>query len=208
MIKRIIFDIDDTLIKFPKEFEIGYKEVLKKYNLDIEPKVLYKVIGEYETSGKYKYYDVDKLLNLINEKLNIKLGDDFVNDFFSMYNKLITEVDESVIETLKYLKDKYELVTLSNWFTNSQKERLKCVGIDNYFNEIYGTDIVPMKPLRESFLSVLGNNRIDECLIVGDNLNIDIKIPYEMGMNVYHLNNKGTSKYPTIRKVSDLKELL
>ena len=105
MIKRIIFDIDDTLISFPKGFEKGYNEVLKKNNLDIEPKLLYKIIDEYETSGKYKYYDVDKLLNLINERLNIKLSNDFADDFFNMYNKLITPVSNEVVETLKYLKD-------------------------------------------------------------------------------------------------------
>ena len=207
MIKRIIFDIDDTLISFPALFEDGYKKVIKKYNLYIEPKQLYEIIGEYETSGKYKYYDKDKLLRLINERLNTNLDKNFVNDFFNMYNKLITPVTDDVKDTLKYLKDKYELVTLSNWFTNSQKERLKCAGIYKYFDEVYGTDIVPMKPLKESFLSVIGDNKIDECLIVGDNYDMDINVPYEMGMNVYYLTNK-ESNYPSIKKISDLKELL
>ena len=207
MIKRIIFDIDDTLISFPALFEDGYKKVIKKYNLYIEPKQLYEIIGEYETSGKYKYYDKDKLLRLINERLNTNLDKNFVNDFFNMYNKLITPVTDDVKDTLKYLKDKYELVTLSNWFTNSQKERLKCAGIYKYFDEVYGTDIVPMKPLKESFLSVIGDNKIDECLIVGDNYDMDINVPYEIGMNVYYLTNK-ESNYPSIKKISDLKELL
>ena len=207
MIKRIIFDIDDTLILFPKEFETGYKEVLKKHNLNIEPIELYKIIGEYETSGRYKYYNIDKLLGLINERLSINLSKDFVDDFFNMYNKLITPVSKDVIDTLKYLKSKYELVTLSNWFTESQKERLKCAGILKYFDKVYGTDIVPMKPLKESFLSVIGDNSVDECLMIGDNFDIDIKVPMDFGMNVYHLTNKGCS-YPTIKKISDLKERL
>ena len=33
-----------------------------------------------------------------------------------------------------------------------------------------------------------------------DNLEVDIKVPYEMGMQVYHLNKFGTSKYPTIKE--------
>jgi len=207
MIKRIIFDIDDTLISFPKEFETGYKEVLKKHNLNIEPIELYKIIGEYETCGRYKYYNIDKLLGLINERLSINLSKDFVDDFFNMYNKLITPVSKDVIDTLKYLKSKYELVTLSNWFTESQKERLKCAGILKCFDEVYGTDIVPMKPLKESFLSVIGDNSVDECLMIGDNFDIDIKVPMDLGMNVYHLTNK-ESNYPTIKKISDLKERL
>lgn len=207
MIKRIIFDIDDTLITFPKEFEEGYNNVLKKYNLNIDPIELYKIIGEYEVSGKYKYYDVDKLLDLINERLNINLGKEFVNDFFDMYNKLITPVSNDVIDTLKYLSDKYELVTLSNWFTDSQKERLKCAGILEYFDEVYGTDIVPMKPNKESFMSVVGDHNIDECIMIGDNFDIDIKVPIEIGMNVYYLTNKETD-YPNIKSISDLKNKL
>ena len=207
MIKRIIFDIDDTLIPFPKGFEEGYKKVIEKYNLYIEPKELYKIIGEYETSGKYKYYNVDELLKLINKRLNTNLGESFVDEFFNMYNKLITPVDSSVIETLEYLKDRYELVALSNWFTDSQKERLKCSGIDKYFKEVYGTDIIPMKPLKESFLSVIGDKKIEECLMVGDNFDVDIKVPYDMGMNVYYLTSKETN-YPSIKNISDLKEML
>ena len=207
MIKRIIFDIDDTLIAFPKAFEEGYRKVIEKYNLYIEPKELYKIIGEYETSGKYKYYNVDELLKLINKRLNTNLDKSFVDEFFNMYNKLITPVSDGVIETLEYLKDKYELVALSNWFTDSQKERLKCAGIYRYFDDVYGTDIVPMKPLKESFLSILGNNKIEECLMVGDNFDVDIKTPLEIGMNVYYLTDK-ESNYPSIKKISDLKDVL
>ena len=207
MIKRIIFDIDDTLMPFPKQFEEGYKNVLKKYNLEIEPKKLYNIIGEYETSGKYKYYDKEELIKLLNKRLNMNLDDNFVDDFFEMYNALITPIPKDVVDTLGYLKSKYELVTLSNWFTNSQEARLKKAGILKYFDKVYGTDIVPMKPSKESYMSVIGNNKIEECAIVGDNFDMDIKVPIEIGMNVYYLTNKETS-YPSIKKISDLKDVL
>lgn len=207
MIKRIIFDIDGTLMPFPEKFEEGYKSVIDKYNIHIKPELLYEIIGEYETSRKYKYYNVNELLNLINEKLNINLDMDFVNDFFDMYNKLITPISKEVIDTLEYLKSKYELITLSNWFTESQKERLKCGGIYKYFDEIYGTDIVPMKPNRESFLSVIGNHKVSECLMVGDSYDMDMKVPIELGMPVYYLTDKETD-IPSIKKLSDLKDVL
>ena len=57
MIKKVIFDLDNTLMPFPKHFEKGFKEVLNKHNVDIEPILLYKAIGTYETSGKYIYYN-------------------------------------------------------------------------------------------------------------------------------------------------------
>lgn len=208
MIKRVIFDIDNTLIDFPKNFEIEFNKVLNKFNLNIKPIDLYKTVGTYETNGESMYYEKEKVLNVINKVLKLQLNMNFIDEFFDMYDKLITPVEESVIDTLKYLKNKYELVVLSNWFTDSQKSRLKEAGILEYFDEVYGTDKIPMKPRKECFLSVIGDLKPEECVMIGDNLEVDIKVPYEMGMNVYHLNKYGTSKYPTIKKIDELKERL
>lgn len=159
MIKRIIFDIDNTLIDFPNYIE-GYQSVLDKHHIDKKAIDLYNAIGVYEECGKYELYDKEELLKVINQELNTNLDINFLDDYFNMYNKLITEVSDSVKDTLDYLSKKYELVTLSNWFTFSQKERLKLAGIDKYFSKIYGTDIVPMKPKKESFMSIIGNKKI------------------------------------------------
>lgn len=208
MIKKIIFDIDDTLIDFPRQYVDGYQEVLNKYNLNINFMDLYNAIGKYETSGKYEYYDIDKLIKLVNSELNLNLDRKFSNDFFKMYDKLITPVSQSTIDTLEYLSKKYELVTLSNWFTSSQTNRLKEAGIFKYFTNVYGTDKVPMKPKKESFQSAMGNLKAEECVMVGDNFNVDIKVPKEMGLNVYYLSKNKKEGYNTINSISELKELL
>lgn len=208
MIKRIIFDIDNTLIDFPKHYEEGYQQVLDKYNTGKKAVDLYNAIDVYEASGKYDKYDFDELLKVINEYFHLELDDNFLKDYFEMYNHLITDVSDSVKETLEYLSKKYELVTLSNWFTFSQEERLKLAGIDKYFTKVYGTDIVDMKPKKEAFEEVLGGNKIDECLMIGDSIKMDIEVPSCMGMNVYHLCKKGESPYPSIRKLEELKDLL
>ena len=208
MIKKIIFDIDNTLMDFPKHFEEEAKKLLDKFNLNITPNDLYKAVGKYETCGNYTYYEEDKIIDLINNTFSLKLDKSFLEEFFNMYNKLITPISKETIDTLKYLKSKYKLYIISNWFTKSQKSRLKEAGILEYFDEVYGTDIIPMKPRKESFMSVIGEDNVDECVMVGDNLEVDIKVPYEIGMKVFHINKHGTSKYPTINKIEDLKEML
>lgn len=208
MIKRIIFDIDNTLIDFPKNYEEGYQSVLDKHHINKKAIELYDAIGVYEECGKFNNYDKDKLLKVINEELNLNLDNSFIDDYFTMYNKLITEVSDGIKDTLDYLSKKYELVTLSNWFTFSQKMRLKLAEIDKYFNKIYGTDIIPMKPNKESFMSVIGDNKINECLMIGDSIDMDIKVPYEMGMKVYYLSKGKKSNYPSIEKIEELKKIL
>lgn len=208
MIKRIIFDIDNTLIDFPESYKEGYQQVLDKYNTGKTADELYDAIGVYEECGKYDKYDFDELLKVINEYLHLELDSNFLNDYFEMYNHLPTYVSDSVKETLEYLSNKYELVTLSNWFTASQEERLKYAGIDKYFTKVYGTDIVDMKPKEEAFKSVLGDYKVDECLMVGDSIKMDMEVPARLGMNVYHLCKNGKSIYPSISELEELKYLL
>ena len=208
MIKRIIFDIDNTLITFPKHYEYYYQQVLDKYHTGQSALNLFRAIGNYEVCKKYDLYDINKMLEHVNQFLNLNLDIKFWNDYFEMYNQLITEVPSSVKDTLRYLKSKYELVALSNWFTFSQKKRLAYAGIIDYFDKILGADIVPMKPNEESFLNASNGLELNECVMVGDNLNIDIKVPYEMGMEVYYLSKTKKIKYPTIDRIEKLKELL
>ena len=67
-----------------------------------------------------------------------------------------SEEDKSIIPTLEYLSKKYELVILSNWFSYSQIERLKKIGMDKYFKEMYFTDEVKNKPNKEAFIKACG----------------------------------------------------
>lgn len=207
MIKLIIFDLDNTLINTSENLELEYQKLIDKFDINITAKDLYRVIGYYEDSDNI-YYDKGTLINLINKNLNLNLDITFLDKFFEVYNELVSNVDDSIIDTLKYLKKKYKLVILTNWFTDSQVARLKKAGILEYFDGVYGGDIVPMKPIKESFLSVIENLKPDECVMVGDNLDVDIRIPFEMGFNVYYLNKYEKTNYPTIKSIEELKEML
>ena len=203
MIKRIIFDLDNTLIPFPN-FEIGFKSVIDKYNLNITPTYLYKLIGSYE-----KYYDIynyELLLKVLNKDLNRNLDKTFLDDFMDMYDSIDMKLDDGTVETLKYLKNKYSLVVLTNWFTNSQKNRLKKVNILKYFDEVYGGDLIKIKPNKESFIKAMGDFKPEECISIGDRIKIDIEPAEKLGIKAYLLGK--SYKYNTIEKISDLKELL
>ena len=53
------------------------------------------------------------------------------------------KADDDVVYTLQYLKQKYDLVVLSNWFKESQEERLKRLGLNKYFSATYMTENIP-----------------------------------------------------------------
>ena len=203
MIKRIIFDLDDTLIPFP-DFEVGFKNIIDKYSLNINPIDLYKLIGTYE--NYYNIYNYESLLKILNEDLNTDLDKKFLDDFMNMYDNIDMNLEDRVIDTLKYLKSKYSLVVLTNWFTNSQKNRLRKVNILKYFDEVYGGDLVKVKPNEESFIKAMGKFKPNECVSIGDRIKIDIEPAEKLGIKTYLLGE--SDKYNTIKKISDLKELL
>ena len=188
MIKRVIFDLDNTLIPFPKNFIEGYKEVLNKFNLNITPIELYKLIGEYEPL--YDHYDYDLLTNFVNDRLGTNFDRTFLDKFIEVYDNLDLELNEGVRETLEYLSSKYSVVALTNWFTKSQKNRLKKLDILKYFDEVYGGDYKSK----------------EECVVVGDSIEMDIKPATKLGIKAYLYGSD--DKYECIDKISDLMEVL
>ena len=203
MKKRIIFDLDNTLIPFPKKFIVGYKEVLDNFNLNITPIELYKLIGDYEPL--YDHYDYDLLTNFINDRLGTRFDKTFLDKFIEVYDNLDIELNESVRETLEYLSNKYSIVALTNWFTKSQKNRLKKLDILKYFDEVYGGDY-KSKPHKEAFIHAMGNYKPEDCIMVGDSIDMDIEPSKKLGMKSYLYGN--SDKYECINKISDLMEVL
>ena len=108
---------------------------------------------------------------------------------------------------MNYLNEKYELVVLTNWFSNSQINILKKLGILHYFNEIIGTDQVLNKPNKEAFLKACGNYKIEECLMIGDNFDIDILGAYSAGMDAIWYNPKHKQPKQKI-KVDEIDNLM
>ena len=203
MKKRIIFDLDNTLIPLPKNFIKGFQEILDSFDLNMTPIELYKLIGEYEPL--YDNYDYDLLTSFINERLKTNFDKTFLDKFMEMYDNLDIELKEGVRETLEYLSSKYSVVALTNWFTKSQKNRLKKLDILKYFDEVYGGDY-KAKPYKEAFIHAAGEYKLDECVMVGDSIDMDIEPALKLGMKSYLYGSN--DKYECIDKISDLKEVL
>ena len=126
MIKRIIFDIDYTLLipNYGRENEFLANQVPKENVYFINH--MYDILSEYEKNNKK--YDKKDLLLFFNKYVNIKLEEDFLNQWFLFNIDLIKQDTTEVRETLDYLS-KYELVTLSNWFNKPQIKKLQKLGL-------------------------------------------------------------------------------
>lgn len=190
MIKRIIFDIDGTLIT-GIDFSSYIKNALNKFGINNQDKVNLFLSNIKEYEKKYSSYDYDLYLNFFSDKLSCKLNDVFLEIFFEELKKAIPTNSYNINKILYNLGD-YELVLLSNFFEVSQRNRLEAMGINKYFSEYYGEKII--KPNKKVYIDCSRRYNNNECLIIGDDKKLDIDIPKQMGFNTLFINELGDIK--------------
>lgn len=208
MIKRIIFDLDYTLLKPNYDRE---HEFLKQYvPLDNEYFIyhMYEILKEYETT--HPRYELESFLKHMNKYSNgVKIEKDFF-DNWAIFSTKLDDQDTSIVDdVLIYLSKKYELVVLTNWVTEAQKKKLENFDLLKYFDEVYGGDKC-LKPFQESYQMAMGNNKPEECVMIGDNLNSDVIEPIKYGLQAIHYTNgkEVNHEYQKVKCLSELKKIL
>ena len=211
--KKIIFDLDNTLMMFDKKYINSYCKVLKNNNFDSnydQALSLFESVDRYEKQGKK--YNKQDLLDFVNKDLNknykMKLVDEILDIIGTCW---INPVSLELVDTLKYLSTKYELYVLTNWFTAPQAKRLENVGILKYFKKVVGADMVSPKPAIEAFSYIIKDTNLKDCMMIGDNIDIDIKGALNAGIKTILYDYKNIYNGFTgnrITKIEELKEML
>ena len=207
MIKRIIFDLDNTLIMWKDDYLSAIKETVDKYKIQEDYAYLSSIIDEYD--DKFDYYDKELLIKFVNSKIDSKIDINFLNTFLDKFGYM-SEKDDKVKNVLEFLSKKYELVVLTNWFKIPQKERLRNAGILKYFKEVYGGELY-MKPNSKAFINACGEYKVNECLLIGDDYKKDIEGASISGLHVIYYNYKNKenkNNYKEIKDLNELKEIL
>ena len=208
MIKRVIFDLDNTIIDWKDEYLNVVIDIVNNMNLgyDLDKvKQIDKVFSDYED---YKVnLEPEKFIKFINDGCNTNLPVEFIYKVIEGQGKCAEKLSEEKIELFKYLSNKYELMILSNWFTKTQEERLKIAGIYQYFKYISGGDKHSLKPSIHAFDEVLNGIMPNEAVMIGDSISKDIEPAISLGMNAILISSKNIRKDIRYKRISDLNEL-
>ncbi len=101
-----------------------------------------------------------------------------MSDYFTTEGPRKSALIDGSIEILDYLSQSYRMAVITNGFTDVQAIKLSHSGIDHYFEEVITSESAEArKPSAEIFdhaLDLTGNHR-DEVVMIGDNLDTDIK---------------------------------
>ena len=190
MIKRIIFDIDGTLIR-ESNFRTFITEVFKNYGIEDIDKINLFIANISEYENNYNCYDRNLYLKFFSNIIGIKLDYNFLKILFQEAKKSIPNNSILIRKMLSTLSE-YELVLLSNFFEESQRNRLTAMGINDYFSEYYGEKII--KPNKQVYMEAKGKHEPEECLIVGNDKQLDIDIPKSLGFKTLYVNDNGDIK--------------
>lgn len=209
MSKKLIFDLDGTLLFLSKEWEPAYQAFIDKYNLKITPKDLFSCIGTFELNNSDIIVTKKILCDYINSRLNIILTEEMLNELNKYYNNIPLLDTDKIYDLLEYLSSKYELFAYSNWYTEEQEYRLERYDLKKFFKKVYGWDIIPLKPSKEGPLKITNGN-IDDYIMIGDTIETDILVPNSLGMETIFYNRKNIeqNKYKEIKTIYELKEIL
>lgn len=210
MIKKIIFDLDNTLLFISAEWEQSYQKFIDKYNLSITPKELYSCIGTFEKNINNVIVTNKIMCEYINSRLPILLTEDMFIELLDVYKNIPLLNTDIVYNVLEYLSHKYELIVYTNWFSKNQIDRLKIYNLDRFFSRIYGWDDLEIKPSKIGIEKIIGSNNINEYVFIGDNIEFDLEVPYNMGMATIFLNRKfiNQNKFKEVFSIEEFKEIL
>lgn len=208
--KKIIFDLDGTLLFMSKEWATYYQRFIDEYKLKITPEELYSLIGAIEKNSTNILATKDYFRKYLSDNLSIDVTMEMLNNFLKYYAEIPLLYTDTIYDVLTYLSKSYELIVYSNWFTDNQIERLKKYRLDQKFTKIYGWDILPVKPSKEGLATIIGDIRPENYIFVGDVIEYDLELPNAMGMETIFYNRKNIKqdKYREIFNIEDLKKIL
>lgn len=219
-IKVVFFDMGNTLLHFhrgkpddekDKQGLIYLTKYLNKFDknitLDDVKNIFYKdwMDGIKDRKVTFKEYPIEYFLNTFMKKYNIKLE---LNECIEAINLFYTEYRESVYyesnihDTLKIVKGLgYKIGVISNtcYYDEVMKECFKKAELLELIDCFtFSYSLKCGKPDKKIFKAAL--KKMDalpnESIMVGDNLNSDIKPAQELGMHTIwfkNINNKEAS---------------
>ena len=212
MIKRILFDLDNTLIPWDdsniKALIKTFQEVKIPFSVD-RAEEYFKAMKSYEKH--HKRFDKVEMSQWIGMKMSLDLPDDFIKRWTDKLCYCVPPKDEELISLLEYLSSKYSLCVVSNWFYNQQRDRLKKYGILEFFDKIYTADKYDKKPYKEMYDLACDELDKSEVAMVGDDYTIDIKSAVDYGMSAFYLSKNArycNKKTKIIRTMYDLRKYL
>lgn len=224
--RHLFFDLDHTLW----DFDANAKESLAEIYIffELEAKFVYPFELFYTTYLKHNAILWDRFEKgyITSEELkwkrmwrtlmDFRIGDEkMAKEMSAKFLEILPtkkKVFDYTFEILDYLTQKnYSIHLITNGFEKTQWSKLNNSELAKYFTHVITSETSnSMKPQKEIFEYALKkiNGIVEECIMIGDNLNADIQGALNAGMDTIFVNhiNANPSVKPT-HTIYHLKEI-
>lgn len=223
--KHIFFDLDHTLWDFERNAEETKLELFEKLDLKNSGIPSYSTFREKYVginSGLWALYREGKIekddLNFKRFYLtlcefdvcDVELGKQMAAGFIEGISSK-TYLFPYAMEILEYLFPKYPLYIITNGFEEVQFSKLRNSGMDRYFTSIITSEEAGVKkPERAIFEFAMRKTGAlaGDSLMIGDDLEVDIRGAKEAGIDQVYVNHEAVSHVEEATyEVFSLKEL-
>ena len=206
--KHIFFDLDNTLWDFDRSSMLAFERVFEEFNLINygipSAKEFHKTYFVYNNLlwEQYRQGKIDKEF-LKNERFRLPLEDYSIYDenlahnlgeSYTDYAARLVALVPNTIEILTYLKEKkYKTHLITNGFLEVQSIKMQASELDKYIDKTFVSEVVGYKkPDHRIFYHAMENAGadIENCVMIGDDLSVDILPAKEIGMPHIYFNRK------------------
>ncbi|WP_416825471.1 HAD family hydrolase [Ectobacillus polymachus] len=218
----IFFDIDETLLDHDQAEKKGAIDFFKEYTDELQLSDTEFVQLWYNLSNKYfeKFLAKElsfqeqrrmRIKDLFGHHLSNEQADSRFNNYLCIY-KSNWSAFKDVVPCLKQLKQLgFRLGIISNGDYAQQLEKLKSMGISNYFECIItSSETGVAKPNAAIFLEACNQAKVQvqESYYIGDRLETDAIGSINAGMKGIWINRKNKTTYPDVKVIHSLSELI
>lgn len=224
--QHIFFDLDNTLWDFDKSSMLAFEKVFELFDLiDYgipSAKEFHKTYFIYNNMlwEEYRRGTIDKEF-LKNERFRLPLEDygiydeNLAHDLGESYTDFAARMVALVpntMEILSYLKEKnYNIHLITNGFLEVQNIKMQASGLDKMIDETFVSEVVGFKkPDHRIFYHAMEKvgGTIENCVMIGDDLSVDIIPAKEIGMTHIYFNRKNhTHNEKLDYEIKDLLEI-
>lgn len=224
--QHIFFDLDNTLWDFDKSSMLAFEKVFELFDLiDYgipSAKEFHKTYFIYNNLlwEEYRRGTIDKEF-LKNERFRLPLEDygiydeNLAHDLGESYTDFAARMVALVpntMEILSYLKEKnYNIHLITNGFLEVQNIKMQASGLDKMIDETFVSEVVGFKkPDHRIFYHAMEKvgGTIENCVMIGDDLSVDIIPAREIGMTHIYFNRKNhTHNEKLDYEIKDLLEI-
>ncbi|NQV91563.1 HAD family hydrolase [Candidatus Woesearchaeota archaeon] len=205
--KAIIFDLWGTLV------ENGVHSPIKQVKniLNIRLPFSEYVIRMEKAMMTQDFPTLKDAFIAVGKEFDIECPDFILDELVGMWNKswMLAEPYEETIQVLEDLGAQYKLILLSNTDSFSALKVMEKYNLDQYFEVISLSCKTGLLKTNPECLRGIAHDldvQIDECIMVGDSIESDIKAAELVGMKAILIDRRNSRDYsPKVRDLRDMK---